>query len=92
LRLDSSFPYLVKRVIAVPGDRIHLRNGIVYLNGVAQDEAETAKPTPANYEPMSTIFRRSILPRNREFRRNGRNSQAPTSKVRTWSCLKTVIS
>jgi len=30
--------YLVKRIIAVPGDRLHLRNGVVYLNGVAQKE------------------------------------------------------
>ena len=25
--------FVVKRVIGIPGDRIHLRNGIVYLNG-----------------------------------------------------------
>lgn len=30
--------YVVKRVIGVPGDRIHLRNGVVYRNGVALDE------------------------------------------------------
>lgn len=30
--------YLVKRIIGVPGDRIHLHNGVVYLNGVAQNE------------------------------------------------------
>ena len=36
--------FLVKRAIGIPGDRIHLRNGIVYLNGVAQDEPQAAKP------------------------------------------------
>ncbi len=36
--------YLVKRAIGLPGDRIHLHNGIVYLNGVAQDEPFAAKP------------------------------------------------
>lgn len=36
---------LVKRVVAVPGDRIHLHNGIVYLNGQAQNQPEAAKPT-----------------------------------------------
>jgi signal peptidase I len=41
---------LVKRVIGIPGDRIHLRKGIVYLNGVAQDEPQAAKPTAANYD------------------------------------------
>ena len=34
---------LVKRAIGVPGDRIHLRHGVVYLNGVAQDEPQAAK-------------------------------------------------
>src|SRR5271155_4163071 len=36
--------FLVKRVIGIPGDRIHLRNGIVYLNGVAQNEPQAAMP------------------------------------------------
>src|ERR1700734_2792214 len=40
--------FVVKRVIGIPGDRIHLRNGIVYLNRVAQDEPQAAKPTSAN--------------------------------------------
>jgi signal peptidase I len=30
--------YVVKRVIGVPGDRIHLRDGQVYLNGTPQPE------------------------------------------------------
>ena len=35
---------LVKRLIGVPGDKIHLLNGVVYLNGVAQNEPQAAKP------------------------------------------------
>lgn len=37
---------LVKRVIGVPGDRIHLRNGVVYLNGKAQNEPHSTPPDP----------------------------------------------
>jgi len=48
--------FLVKRVIGIPGDRIHLRNGIVYLNGVAQDEPQAAKPTSANYDAYVNDF------------------------------------
>jgi signal peptidase I len=36
--------YLVKRAIAIPGDHIHLSNGIVYLNGVAQNEPLAGMP------------------------------------------------
>ncbi len=36
--------FLVKRAIAIPGDRIHLRNGVVYLNGVAQKEPYAGMP------------------------------------------------
>jgi signal peptidase I len=53
---DGEHEPLVKRVIGIPGDRIHLRNGIVYLNGVAQDEPEAAKPTYANYDPYNDDF------------------------------------
>jgi signal peptidase I len=48
--------FLVKRVIGVPGDRVHLRRGVVYLNGVAQDEPRAAKPTYANYSPYRDDF------------------------------------
>ena len=34
---QPQYLFLVKRLIGVPGDRIHLRNGIVIINGVAQD-------------------------------------------------------
>src|SRR3974377_684149 len=30
--------HVVKRIIGVPGDRIHLRNGVVYRNGQKLDE------------------------------------------------------
>ena len=48
--------FLVKRVIGVPGDHIHLSSGVVYLNGIAQDEPQTAKPTSVNYDPYINDF------------------------------------
>ncbi len=35
---------LVKRLIGVPGDKIHLQHGVVYLNGVAQTEPYAVMP------------------------------------------------
>ena len=48
--------FLVKRVVGLPGDRVHLRNGIVYLNGVAQNEPYAAKPVDGNYFPYRDDF------------------------------------
>ena len=36
--------YLVKRCIGLPGDRIHLEHGVVYINGVAQTEPYAQMP------------------------------------------------
>jgi len=36
--------YLVKRAIGLPGDHIHLSHGMVYLNGVSQNEPYAGKP------------------------------------------------
>lgn len=30
--------YLVKRIVGTPGDRIHLENGVLYVNGVRQEQ------------------------------------------------------
>jgi signal peptidase I len=37
--------FLVKRVVGIPGDRIHLINGTVYINGVAQNEPQVQVAT-----------------------------------------------
>jgi signal peptidase I len=38
---------LVKRLIGMPGDHIHLRDGVVYVNGVAQPMPKEGLDTPA---------------------------------------------
>jgi signal peptidase I len=37
--------FLVKRCIGIPGDHIRLRDGVVFLNGVAQNEPYAQQPT-----------------------------------------------
>ncbi len=48
---------LVKRAIAIAGDRIHLSHGVVYLNGVAQNEPYVNTPPPGDgYDPVRDNF------------------------------------
>src|ERR1700733_15361136 len=47
---------LVKRAIGVPGDRIHLENGVVYLNGVAQPEPYKVSNDPDDPRPPYNAF------------------------------------
>ncbi len=52
---------LVKRTIGIAGDRIHLRHGVVYLNGVAQNEPYAIQPTDdgslqSAYQPYRDDF------------------------------------
>jgi signal peptidase I len=56
LEADGTHWNLVKRVIGVHGDRIHLRNGVVYRNGVAQSEPFASMPTAADYNPYVDEF------------------------------------
>ena len=43
------FLYLVKRLIAIPGDHIHLQDGTVYINGVAQPQGHAQPTTQQNF-------------------------------------------
>ena len=47
---------LVKRLIGVPGDHIHLHNGVVILNGVAQNESYAQPTTPENHDEFVDEF------------------------------------
>ena len=50
------FQFLVKRLIGVPGDRIHLSHGTVFVNGVALSEPYAAPTTPENYRDYQDDF------------------------------------
>ncbi|OXM84950.1 signal peptidase I [Paenibacillus rigui] len=41
---ESPHPYLVKRVVAVAGDEVHIRQGKLYINGEAAQESYTDSP------------------------------------------------
>jgi signal peptidase I len=47
---------LVKRLIGVPGDHIHLSNGIVILNGVAQNQPHAQPTTSENHQDFLDEF------------------------------------
>jgi signal peptidase I len=48
---------LVKRAIGVPGDHIHLRHGVVYLNGAAQNEPYAKMPSGDSYQDVYEPYR-----------------------------------
>src|SRR5215469_7188363 len=48
--------FLVKRLIGVPGDHIHMRDGIVIVNGVAQSQPHAVPTTPENYRDYLDDF------------------------------------
>jgi signal peptidase I len=45
---SPTYPFMVKRLVGLPGDHIHLRNGVVILNGVAQAPPPDGMDAPAN--------------------------------------------
>jgi signal peptidase I len=47
--------YVVKRIIGIPGDRIHLKDGVVYRNGQKLDEPSVLH-NPASYNPYRDNF------------------------------------
>jgi signal peptidase I len=48
--------YLVKRVIGIPGDHIHLRDGVLYVNGAAQNEPYKFEDPAAPQLPYAMDF------------------------------------
>lgn len=48
--------FLVKRLIAVPGDHFHISNGIVILNSIAQSQPHAQPTTPENHQDFLDEF------------------------------------
>lgn len=48
--------FLVKRIIGIPGDRIHLREGVVYRNGQKLDEPYVKHVLAGDYNPYRDDF------------------------------------
>ncbi len=48
--------YVVKRIIGVAGDHIHLRDGVVYRNGEKLDEPYVIHSGPVTYDPYRDNF------------------------------------
>ena len=48
--------YVVKRIMGIPGDRIHLRDGVVYRNGEKLTESYVMHKGPLFYDPYRDNF------------------------------------
>ena len=75
---------LVKRAIGVPGDRIHLRKGVVYLNGVAQNEPYAIQPTDANLISYRDDFPSDLV----GLKRYGSDDLALRGQCRDEACVE----
>ncbi len=77
--LDRSKNY-VKRVVGLPGDRVAMRRGRVYVNGVQQDEGYVQHTQPGGdyYDPQFEWQRNYIAPEvDRETYRPTRDDWGP---------------
>ena len=50
------YQYLVKRLIGLPGDHLHMIDGIVYIDGAAQSQPYAERTTPENFAPFADDF------------------------------------
>lgn len=57
----------VKRVVAIPGDEITLRDGFVYLNGKIFDEPYIAKPRSTYGGETLADCQKLVIPQNKVF-------------------------
>ncbi len=68
----------IKRVIGLPGDTIQVKNGVVYVNGVALDE-------PYINAPPVNDFRKTVVPENMVFVMG--DNRNISSDSRSWGPL-----
>jgi len=73
-RVNPDSDLLIKRVIGLPGDRVEVRGGQVFINGQALDEPYLTRPTIGDYGPIDVpplhIF---VLGDNRGFSNDSRS-------------------
>jgi signal peptidase I len=73
LQVDENSELLIKRVIGLPGDRVEIRGGQVFINGMGLDEPYLTQPTHGDYGPVDVqplhIF---VLGDNRGFSNDSR--------------------
>jgi signal peptidase I len=73
IRLDNNPEMLIKRVIGLPGDRVEIRGGQVFINGTPLAEPYLTQPTYGNYGPIDVpplhLF---VLGDNRGFSNDSR--------------------
>ena len=58
---------LIKRVVGIPGDRIQLRGGILYVNGQPQEEPYVHASPCVRYMPRTCAFGPVKVPRGHLF-------------------------
>ncbi len=74
---------LVKRAIAVAGDRIHLRQGTVFLNGVAQQEPYAIQPDEFSMVPFRDDFPSDVAGLSRQ----GHEDLAARGQCQDQACV-----
>ena len=75
---------LVKRAIGIPGDRIHLRQGVVYVNGVAQVEPYAIQPSEDNLIPFRDDFPSDLV----GLKRYGSDDLSQRGECRNEACVE----
>jgi signal peptidase I len=75
---------LVKRAIGISGDRIHLRKGVVYLNGVAQTEPYAIQPAENDLIPFRDDFPSDVA----GLKQSGSDRLAEGGECRDQACVE----